>query len=151
MTLLPHLKWWYSFILKWSLYLLRYWHFLLKPISPTSAEDTASFGGKWEQKYKLGYVFICIPWGKKLLIMQSIVENVFCHNNFIECCYLMQLSLIQIAVTRADFTRTSVTDPSVTTQCNSISTKFLLSAPKEVFTSKINSLSQILPNGSIVQ
>ena len=26
---------------------------------------------------------------KLLLIMQSIVENVFCHNNFIECCYLM--------------------------------------------------------------
>ena len=54
-------------------------------------------------------------------------------NNFI---YLMQQSLIQIAVTRADFTQTSDTDPSVTGQSNSISEKFFLSASKEVFTSK---------------
>ena len=39
-------------------------------------------------------------------------------------------------MTRADFTRTSVTDPSVTGQCNSIPIKNFLSAPKEVFTSK---------------
>ena len=62
-----------------------------------------------------------------------IVENVFVIliNNFI---YLMYLLPIQIAVTRADFTRTSVTDPSVTRHSNSIPTKFLLSAFKELFT-----------------
>ena len=41
-----------------------------------------------------------------------------------------------MAVTRV-FIRMSVTDPSVTGQPNSIPTKFLLSAPKEVFTSKM--------------
>ena len=61
-------------------------------------------------------------------------EIVFCrsHKQF----QLMQRSPIEIAVTRADFTRTRVIDPSVTRESNSISTKFLLSAPKEVFTSK---------------
>ena len=54
-------------------------------------------------------------------------------NNFM---YLKQRSPIQIAVGRADFTQTSVTDPIVTGQSNSIPTKLLLSAPKEVFTSK---------------
>ena len=48
----------------------------------------------------------------------------------------MERSPIKIAVTRADFTRTSVTNPSVAGQSNSIPTNFLLSAPKEVFTSK---------------
>ena len=43
---------------------------------------------------------------------------------------------IQIAVTRADFTRTSATDPSVSRQSNSIPTKFLLSVSKEVLASK---------------
>jgi hypothetical protein len=56
-------------------------------------------------------------------------------NNLIECCYLMQRSPIQIAVTLADFTRMSVTDPNVTRQSNSIPTKVLLSASKEVFAS----------------
>ena len=37
----------------------------------------------------------------------------------------------------SDFTRTSFTDLSVTRQSNSIPTTFLLSTPKEVFTSKI--------------
>ena len=46
------------------------------------------------------------------------------------------MSPTQIAVTQADFTRTSVTDPSVTGQSNLIPTKFLLSVPKEVNTSK---------------
>ena len=32
--------------------------------------------------------------------------------------------------------RSELTDPSVTSQSNSIPTKFLLSAPKEVYTSK---------------
>ena len=50
-------------------------------------------------------------------------------NNF---AYLMQWQQIQIAITRADFARTSVT-----LQSNSISTQFLLIVPKEVFTSKI--------------
>ena len=54
-------------------------------------------------------------------------EIVFCHTH-------KQFNLshvtIQIAVTRADFTRTSVTVPSVTGQSNSIPTNFLLSAPK---------------------
>ena len=45
------------------------------------------------------------------------------------------MSPIQIAVTRADFTRTSVTDPSVTDQSKSMLTQFLLSASKDVFTS----------------
>ena len=40
-------------------------------------------------------------------------------------------------MTRADFTRTTVTDPSITGQSNSMPTKCLLSTPKEVFTSKI--------------
>ena len=40
-------------------------------------------------------------------------------------------------MTRADFTRTSVIDPSITGQSNSIPTNFLLIAPKEVFTSII--------------
>ena len=44
--------------------------------------------------------------------------------------------VIQIAVTQANFTQTSVTDPSVS-QSNSMPTKFLLSAPIEVFTSII--------------
>ena len=39
-------------------------------------------------------------------------------------------------MTRADFTRTSVTDPSATLEYNSKPTKFLLSVAKEVFTSK---------------
>ena len=39
-------------------------------------------------------------------------------------------------MTRADFFRTNVQDPSVTGQPNSIPTNYLLSAPKEVFTSK---------------
>ena len=39
-------------------------------------------------------------------------------------------------MTRADFTRTSVTDPRVKCQSNSIPAAFLFSAPKEVFTSK---------------
>ena len=68
-----------------------------------------------------------------------IVENVSCRNqtNVSYCCYLMWWSPIQIAVTRADFTQTSVTDPNFTRQPNSISIQFLLRAPKEVFTSKI--------------
>ena len=37
----------------------------------------------------------------------------------------------------SDSSRTSVTDPSVTGQSNSILTTFLLSAPKNAFTSKI--------------
>ena len=63
----------------------------------------------------------------------TIVENFFIiHiNNFI---YLMYRLLIQIAVTRANFTRTSVTDPSVTRHSNSMPTKVLLGAPKEVIT-----------------
>ena len=60
---------------------------------------------------------------------------VFCHTH--KQFHLSHvMASIQIAVTRADFTRTSVTDPSVTRQCNSMSTKFLLSMPKEVFTPK---------------
>ena len=51
-------------------------------------------------------------------------EIIFCHTHK------------QIAVTRADFTRTSVTVPSVTRQSNSRATEFVLSAPKEVFISK---------------
>ena len=39
-------------------------------------------------------------------------------------------------MTRADFFRTRVTDPSITRESNSIPTKFFLSAPKEVFTSR---------------
>ena len=53
----------------------------------------------------------------------QITENVSCHTH--------EQFQIQIAVTRADFTRTSVTPQSNTTP-----TIFLLSAPEEVFTSK---------------
>ena len=65
-----------------------------------------------------------------------IVENVFCHTH-----KQLRLSHVTVAdpvaVTRADFTRTSVTLPSDTGQSNySIPTEFLLSAPKEVFISK---------------
>ena len=60
-----------------------------------------------------------------MLIMFSVILI----NNFI---HLMQRSSIQIAVTRADIARTSVKH-----QPNSIPTKFLLTAPKEVFTSKL--------------
>ena len=42
---------------------------------------------------------------------------------------------MQVTVIRANFTRTSVTDTSVTRQSNSIPTTLLLKAPKEVFTS----------------
>ena len=48
-------------------------------------------------------------------------------NNFIECCYPRQQ--VQIAVTRADFTWTSVMR-----HYNSIPMTFLLSAPKDTFT-----------------
>ena len=54
---------------------------------------------------------------------------------------------MQIAVTRADFTRTSVIVPSITRQSNLIPTKFLLSAPKEVFT-YINTTFEGLGNPS---
>ena len=53
-----------------------------------------------------------------------IVENVFRHTHG-----QFHLSYVTIAVTRADFTRTSVTG-----QSNLIPTKFLISARKEVFT-----------------
>ena len=56
---------------------------------------------------------------------------------FIQQFYLSHVTVTDPdAVTRADFTRTSVTVPSVTRQSNSILTKFLLGAPKEIFTSK---------------
>ena len=50
-------------------------------------------------------------------------------------------------MTRAYFTRTSVTVPSITRQFNSIPAKDLVSTPKEVFTSKINkALLWLSPN-----
>ena len=59
------------------------------------------------------------------------VENVFCHTH--KQFHPSHVTVpIQITVSRADFTRTSVT-----LQSNSIPTKYLLSAPKEVLKSKI--------------
>ena len=64
-----------------------------------------------------------------------IAENIFCHTHKqFHRMLLSQWLVIQMAVTRADFARTSVTDPSVTRESNSIPTQFLPSAPKEVFT-----------------
>ena len=54
-------------------------------------------------------------------------EIAFCHTH-------KQFHISHVTV--ADFTRTTVTDPSVTRQSNSIPTNFFLSAPKEVFTLK---------------
>ena len=65
-----------------------------------------------------------------------IVDNVFCHTH-------KHFHPSHVTVADPDssdssrLTRTSVRDPSVTGQSNSISTTFLLSASKEVFTSKI--------------
>ena len=62
-------------------------------------------------------------------------EIVFCHTH--KLFYLSHVTVaIQIAVTRANFTRTSVTDQSITRQSNLVPTKFLLNASEEVFTSK---------------
>ena len=61
-------------------------------------------------------------------------EIVFCHTH--KHFHLSHVTVaVQIAVTRADFIRTSVTVPRVMRQCNSIPTKFLLSGRK-VLTSK---------------
>ena len=65
----------------------------------------------------------------------AIDEIVFCHTH-------KQFHLSHVTVADPDSSdsspRTNVTDPSVTRQSNSIPTKYLLSAPKEVFTSKSN-------------
>ena len=59
-------------------------------------------------------------------------EIVFCHTH--KQLHLSHVTVVDSdSMTRADFTRTSVTDPSVTRQSNSMPTTYLLGALKEVF------------------
>jgi hypothetical protein len=64
--------------------------------------------------------------------MQSIIENVFCHNNFIES---------HVTVDDPDSCDSSRLYPNER-YFNLIPTQFLHSAPKEVFTSKMNAINK---------
>ena len=86
---------------------------------------------------------------KFLLIMQRIpvVENVFCHTHK----EFHRMLLSHLTVADPDSSESSRLYPSVTRHSNSIATKFLLSAPKEVFTSKIRSGNNRICRSNIYQ